>query len=148
MTGDWSYLNEAWNVMETYTIPSATDQPTVDSYTPSSPATYAGEWELPSDYPSPLETTVPVGEDPISNELVSAYGSEVYGMHWLFDVDNWYGYGNHNDGTSTVSYSNTFQRGAQESVWETVPHPSWDEMVYGGSNGYLDLFTDDSTYSA
>ncbi|MER5837819.1 glycoside hydrolase family 48 protein, partial [Streptomyces sp. NPDC002130] len=30
---------------------------------------------------------------------------------------------------------NTFQRGAQESVWETVPQPTCDAFKYGGKNG-------------
>ena len=45
------------------------------------------------------------------------------------------------------SYINTFQRGAQESVWETVPQPTCDAFKYGGKNGYLDLFTGDSSYA-
>ena len=43
------------------------------------------------------------------------------------------------------SYINTFQRGPQESVWETVPQPTCDTFKYGGKNGYLDLFTGDSS---
>ncbi len=64
-------------------------------------------------------------------------------MHWLLDVDNFYGYGNHNDGTSHVSYINTFQRGPQESVWETVPQPSWEALKWGRTSpaeGFLTLF--------
>ncbi|MFP4345499.1 MAG: glycoside hydrolase family 48 protein, partial [Anaerolineales bacterium] len=149
VTGEWSYLDDAWANMETYIIPTHADQPTNDKYNASSPATYAGEWEQPSLYPSPLESTVPVGEDPIAAELSAAYGTDdIYGMHWLLDVDNWYGYGSRGDGTTQPSYINTFQRGEQESVWETVPHPSWDEFNWGGPNGFLDLFTDDATYAA
>ena len=46
-----------------------------------------------------------------------------------------------------TSYINTFQRGPQESVWETVPQPSCETFKYGGTNGYLDLFTKDSSYA-
>ena len=35
---------------------------------------------------------------------------------------------------------NTFQRGPQESVWETIPQPCWDDFKSGGKYGYLDLF--------
>jgi hypothetical protein len=28
----------------------------------------------------------------------------------------------------------------QESVWETVPQPCWDDFRWGGPNGFLDLF--------
>jgi hypothetical protein len=44
-------------------------------------------------------------------------------------------------------FINTFQRGPQESTWETVPQPSCDTFKYGGPNGYLDLFTKDSSYA-
>ena len=74
-------------------------------------------------------------------------------MHWLQDVDNVYGYGNSpgkcEAGPSDTgpSYINTFQRGPQESVWETVPQPTCDQFKYGGRNGYLDLFTRDASYA-
>ncbi|ABX02947.1 glycoside hydrolase family 48 [Herpetosiphon aurantiacus DSM 785] len=147
-TGNWQPLADAWRNMEMYIIPTSQDQPSSGSYNANSPATYAGEWELPSQYPSQLQTNVSVGQDPIAAELRSAYGtSDVYGMHWLLDVDNWYGYGRRGDGTSKPSYINTFQRGAQESVWETVPHPSWESFNDGGPFGFLNLFTGDASYA-
>ena len=147
LTGDWSKFKTAWDTLEKYMIPSAEDQP-IRSYDPNKPATYAGEWETPDKYPSPLEFNVPVGKDPLHNELVSTYGSTLmYGMHWLMDVDNWYGYGKRGDGVSRASFINTFQRGPEESVWETVPHPSWEEFKWGGPNGFLDLFIKDQNYS-
>nr|4L0G_A Chain A, Glycoside hydrolase family 48 [Caldicellulosiruptor bescii DSM 6725]4L6X_A Chain A, Glycoside hydrolase family 48 [Caldicellulosiruptor bescii DSM 6725]4TXT_A Chain A, Glycoside hydrolase family 48 [Caldicellulosiruptor bescii DSM 6725] len=147
LTGDWSKFKTAWDTLEKYMIPSAEDQP-MRSYDPNKPATYAGEWETPDKYPSPLEFNVPVGKDPLHNELVSTYGSTLmYGMHWLMDVDNWYGYGKRGDGVSRASFINTFQRGPEESVWETVPHPSWEEFKWGGPNGFLDLFIKDQNYS-
>jgi hypothetical protein len=148
VTRNWQPLADAWANMELYLIPTVADQPTNSFYSPAKPATYAGEYEQPSGYPSPLNSGVSVGQDPIGNELKSAYGnSNVYGMHWLLDVDNWYGYGRRADGTSKPSYINTFQRGAQESVWETVPHPSWEAFTAGGRNGFIDLFTGDSSYA-
>jgi hypothetical protein len=155
ITQDWSKFNGAWAIMEKYMIPTSADQPTNSFYDPSKPATYAPEHPLPSDYPSKLDTSIPVGQDPIANELKSAYGtSDIYGMHWLQDVDNKYGFGDTPGGgcelgpTATgPSYINTFQRGEQESVWETVPQPTCDAFKYGGPNGYLDLFTGDSSYA-
>ncbi|MGW0103417.1 glycoside hydrolase family 48 protein, partial [Nocardia sp. NPDC003354] len=128
VTGDWTRFNNAWEIMETYMIPTHADQPTNSSYNASKPATYAPELDTPNEYPAPLDGTVSVGSDPIAGELKSAYGTDdVYGMHWLQDVDNTYGYGNSpgkceaGPADTGPSYINTFQRGAQESVWETVP---------------------------
>lgn len=147
-TGDFEGLEEAWDVLEKYYIPTAEDQPGQKDYNPASPATYAAEYPLPDKYPSELKFGLGVGEDPLFNELKNTYGTPmVYGMHWLVDCDNFYGYGQRGDGTSTPSYINTFQRGPQESTWETIPHPSWEEFKWGGPNGFLDLFTGDKTYS-
>ncbi|UUU26107.1 glycoside hydrolase family 48 protein [Streptomyces sp. DSM 40750] len=154
VTGDWSKFNGAWEIMEKYMIPTRADQPTNSFYTANKPATYAPEHDTPNEYPAQLNTGVSVGPDPIAAELKSAYGTDdVYGMHWLQDVDNVYGYGNspgkcEAGPTDTgPSYINTFQRGPQESVWETVPQPTCDQFKYGGTNGYLDLFTGDASYS-
>ncbi|MFF4134277.1 glycoside hydrolase family 48 protein [Streptomyces mirabilis] len=154
VTGDWSKFNAAWTTMETYMIPTHADQPTNSFYNASKPATYAPELDTPNEYPAKLDTGVSVGPDPIAAELKSAYGTDdVYGMHWLQDVDNVYGYGNEpgkceaGPTATGPSYINTFQRGAQESVWETVPQPTCDAFKYGSTNGYLDLFTGDSSYA-
>lgn len=147
-SGDFSGLSEAWRVIENYFIPTTLDQPGNAGYNPSSPATYAAEYPLPDYYPSELKFNTPVGNDPLYNELKSAYGTtDIYGMHWLIDCDNFYGYGKRGDGVSTPSYINTFQRGEQESTWETIPQPSWEDFSWGGQNGFLDLFTGDKTYS-
>ncbi|MEU3147109.1 glycoside hydrolase family 48 protein [Streptomyces sp. NPDC006999] len=154
VTGDWSKFNGAWDIMERYMIPTHADQPTNSFYNASKPATYAPELDTPAEYPAPLDTGVRVGTDPIAAELRSTYGTDdVYGMHWLQDVDNTYGYGNEpgrceaGPTATGPSYINTFQRGAQESVWETVPQPTCDAFKYGGRNGYLDLFTQDASYA-
>jgi len=155
VTGDWSKFNGAWALMEKYMIPTHADQPTNSFYNASKPATYAPELDTPNEYPAKLDTSVAVGSDPIAGELKTAYGTDdVYGMHWLEDVDNTYGYGDTPGGgceagptASGPSYINTFQRGPQESVWETVPQPTCDAFKYGGTNGYLDLFTGDSSYA-
>ncbi|MGV9405177.1 glycoside hydrolase family 48 protein [Streptomyces sp. NPDC003667] len=154
VTGDWSKFNGAWEIMEKYMIPTHADQPTNSAYNASKPATYAPEQDTPNEYPAKLDTGVPVGPDPIAGELKSAYGTDdVYGMHWIQDVDNVYGYGDEpgkceaGPAATGPSYINTFQRGPQESVWETVPQPTCDAFKYGGANGYLDLFTGDSSYA-
>jgi hypothetical protein len=139
---DWGYLDRAWKNMERNIIPTAVDQPTVGSYAERHPATYAPEGDVPGDYPSKLDNSVPVGKDPLARELSATYGrgAPVYGMHWIIDVDDWYGFGRRNDGVTRPSYMNTFQRGPQESVWETIPQPSWDDFKFGGKWGYIDLF--------
>ena len=146
-TGDFSGVEEAWDIIEDYYIPTDKDQP-LNSYNPNSPATYAAEYPLPDYYPSELQFGTAVGQDPLYNELKSTYGkSQMYGMHWLIDVDNFYGYGVRGDGVSTPSYINTYQRGEQESVFETIPHPSWEDYSWGGENGFLPFFTGDRQYS-
>ncbi len=147
ITRDWEPLTDVWDAIEQFIIPTNLDQPTNSAYDPSSPAAYASEFPLPENYPAPLLFNAPVGEDPVSSDLTAAYGSDVYQMHWLLDNDNFYGYGNRGDGVSTPSYINTFQRGEQESVFETVPHPSWEAFNWGGPDGYLPLFTVDQNYS-
>ncbi|MCF4120903.1 cellulose binding domain-containing protein [Antribacter sp. KLBMP9083] len=155
VTGDWAPFNHAWDTLEEYMIPQTANQPTNGSYNPNSPATYASEYNHPSQYPSQLTNSVAVGRDPLGAELRSTYGtSEVYGMHWLADVDNVYGFGAAPGSSSLLgptyegtSYINTFQRGPQESVWETVPQPSIEDFSFGGPNGYLDLFTGDAAYA-
>jgi len=146
VTGNWQPFADAWAKLEASIIPAPADQPT-GGYNPASPATYAREHANPNLYPSALNAGVQAGQDPLVSEFVSTYGGStsapppVYGMHWLLDVDNFYKYGNHSDGTSHVAYINTFQRGSQESVWETVTHPSWETLKWGRVNvGFLTLF--------
>ncbi|SMQ21751.1 Cellulose binding domain-containing protein [Streptomyces sp. Ag82_O1-12] len=155
ITGDWTKFNGAWEIMEKYMIPTHADQPTNSFYNASKPATYAPEEDTPDRYPTALDPSVAAGSDPLAGELKSAYNTDdVYGMHWIQDVDNTYGFGNTPGGTCEAgpsetgpSYMNTFQRGPQESVWETVPQPTCDAFKYGGKNGYLDLFTGDKSYA-
>jgi hypothetical protein len=155
VTRNWAPFNNAWNVMEQYIIPSAAGQPGGQTtYTPNDPADYAPEFNQPSQYPAPLSTTVVAGQDPLANELQSTYGNRnMYSMHWLLDVDDVYGFGTGRtgaecgDNTQRVTYINTYQRGPQESVWETVPHPSCDTGRFGqpGGGGFPPLFIQGST---
>ncbi|HEY7488561.1 MAG TPA: glycoside hydrolase family 48 protein [Streptosporangiaceae bacterium] len=151
VTGDWAPFNQAWTTMETYIIPNSGGQPGGStSYNPNDPADYAREFPQPSSYPVSLDTGVVAGQDPLANELQSTYGNRlVYGMHWLLDVDDTYGYGTGRgsslsecgDNTKRVTYINTYQRGPQESVWETVAHPSCETGRFGQSgSGYPPLF--------
>src|SRR5574338_43687 len=42
-------------------------------------------------------------------------------------------------------YINTFQRGPNESVWETIPFPCWEEFKFGApSSGFLSCFIKDN----
>jgi hypothetical protein len=145
-TGDWSRFNTAWTSLETNIIPTHDDQPANAAYNPNDTATYAPEQDLPSQYPVTLDNNVATGPDPLANELSNTYGTkDIYGMHWLLDVNNKYGYGRRGDRTGSPSYINTFQRGAQESVWETVPQPSWEPFNsgQGGASGFLPIFIND-----
>ncbi len=145
ITGNWAPFNASWTLMETYIIPSAAGQPGGQTaYNPSDPADYAPEFNQPNQYPSPLSTSVVAGADPLAAELQSTYGNRnMYAMHWLIDVDDVYGFGTGRgsslsecgDNTKRVTYINTYQRGPQESVWETIPHPSCETQRYGQTGG-------------
>ncbi|MBB6692127.1 fibronectin type III domain-containing protein [Cohnella xylanilytica] len=147
-TGDWTKLEAAWDSMEKYIIPinegdGKEEQPTMSYYNPNSPATYAAEKPYPDQYPSQLTGQYAAGKDPLDAELKATYGNnQTYLMHWLVDVDNWYGYGNLLNPSHTATYVNTFQRGEQESVWEAIDHPSQDDKSFGKpGEGFMSLFT-------
>jgi hypothetical protein len=142
VAGDWTAFNNAWNVTMQYDVPNAANQPGCSAYNASSPATYGPEAASPASYPVALNSSVPVGSDPLSAELNSTYGGCTLDTPmWIMDTDNRYGFGQQEDGTSTPSYVNTFQRGSEESVWDTVDQPDWDNLSKGQSGaGYLGLF--------
>jgi Glycosyl hydrolase family 48/Cellulose binding domain/Putative Ig domain len=142
VSGDWTEFNTAWSNMQQFMIPNAANQPGCSAYNASSPATYGPEEPSPSDYPVTLNSSVPVGSDPLYSELNATYGNcNIYAPMWIMDTDNRYGFGQQEDGTSTPSFINTFQRGSEESVWDTVDQPDWDNLTKGESgSGYLGLF--------
>jgi hypothetical protein len=141
---DWTPFNNAWAVMEKYIIPSGTDYRT-GGYDANKPAQYAPEKDFPDQYPVAFDANVQPGRDPLYSELVSAYGNaDIYGMHWLIDVDNTYKFGKCGDGTTKPAYINTYQRGPQESVFETIPQPSCETFTSGGPTGFGPLFTQDA----
>lgn len=137
-------LSKAWKVMENM-IP--TEQGTFWQSTEQIKATQADECESPKDYPSKSNgQTKGTAANPMYSVLKSAYPSDkgVYLMHWLADVDNWYGYGT---GTS-FTFINTFQRGENESCWETVPHPCVEMKKFGNpQQGVKGLFNGESDVS-
>lgn len=139
LSNDWSGYAAAWSSIEANYIPSATNQP-AGTYTPGSPATYQPEGDLPSAYPTLPNTGAPVGVDPLYAELQTTYGNgRMFLMHWLIDVDGVYGYHNGDAGETGV-FINNYSRGLQESSFETVTHPSWEDFEFGSAYGYLPLF--------
>jgi hypothetical protein len=143
VTGNWQPFTAAWTTMDTYMIPSQADQPTNAGYNPASPAQYAPESPTITDYPTQLTTAVSVGQDPLASELTATYGNpNIYGMMWLEDVDNWYGFGHCGDGTTKPSFVNSYERGSSESVWLTVVQPDCETFTWGSSDGtgFLKLF--------
>ncbi len=101
----------------------------------------ASEEKDPSKYPA-----TPYGGEavnPIFNDMKSAYSNEgegYYLMHWLADVNDWYGFGGGKPGTETGSFQfiNTFQRGEQESCFETVPQPCIEDLEFGMASNSKD----------
>ncbi|MGN0485012.1 MAG: glycoside hydrolase family 48 protein, partial [Lachnospiraceae bacterium] len=147
MTGDYSGIDKSWKMINNYFIPTDADQPS-GGYNASSPATYADEYEVPSKYPSKLGGQS--GQDPLYQELKSSYNTDtMYGMHWLVDVDNFFGFGkrgNVEDKSAVPVYINTFQRGKMEGCWNTIPQPSWEIYQAGiPGMGYLPYFTTEAS---
>jgi ferric-dicitrate binding protein FerR (iron transport regulator) len=130
-TGDWAPFNTAWRKMEEAYIPSGQS---AAGYNPSEPAKYAPEGDRLQDYPVVLGESFK-HRDPLYADLPA----DLHIMHWLLDVDDFYGFGKR-------AFVNTFQRGPAETVWKTVPHPS-RETFATGRWGYLDLFLKDKSYA-
>jgi hypothetical protein len=113
-------------------------------------AQYCGEYDTPDQCPSAWAgESEKTASNPIYNIFTSVYKGKgsggLYLMHWLGDVDNWYGYG---EGTN-FTFINTFQRGEQESCFETIPHPCVDKKKYGNSNqGLKGAFNRDNPVTA
>jgi len=121
-------LADAWKVMENM-IPKVQ----TDYWTANLSASYANEGgedltKFLQEYGSDSSKTA---SNPLHQIFKSKYSSDngLYLMHWLGDVDNWYGFGS---GTE-FTFINTFQRGEQESCWETVPFPCIEELKWGDS---------------
>ncbi len=132
-------LAKAWATME-YMIPKTQD----NFWGGQVSAQYCGEYDNPEDCPDKHASDAnKTASNPIHSYFTSAYSSEgrLYLMHWLADVENWYGFGTGTDFT----FINTFQRGEQESCWETVPHPCIEERKYGNAQrGMKGIFNRDT----
>ena len=148
---------KAWLTMEATMIPDT--QNNFMSKGSNLSATYSDEWEQIELYPTDMAQGN-TATNPIHQNFCSAYGTDkgLYLMHWLADVDDWYGFGaaNGSQGKQTnVSGSfvliNTFQRGEQESCWETIPHACVDlhNKGYGlnGSGGMKGFFNTETSPS-
>ncbi|MDE6677613.1 MAG: hypothetical protein K2K02_01100, partial [Ruminococcus sp.] len=102
----------------------------------------APELDTPNEYPTSNAGVDAV--NPMYNIFKNTYGSDngYYLMHWLADVDDWYGFGGGTPGAGTGQFTfiNTFQRGEQESCFETVPHPCIEELKYGNQDGIKGIF--------
>jgi len=137
-------LQKAWKTMEVM-IPDVQDNFWQSS---SVSAQYCGEYDTPDQCPGAWAGEASkTAENPIFNKFTRVYSGKnnqggLYLMHWLADVDNWYGFG---EGTE-FTFINTFQRGEQESCWETVPFPCVEEKKYGNSQqGLKGIFNRDTT---
>ncbi|MDE6005188.1 MAG: cellulose 1,4-beta-cellobiosidase [Oscillospiraceae bacterium] len=149
-TGDVQYtadLAKAWKTMEVM-IPDVQDNFWGAG---SVSAQYCGEYDTPEQCPDEWAGQADkTAENPIYSYFTSVYQGKggkggLYLMHWLGDVDNWYGYG---EGES-FTFINTFQRGEQESCWETVPHPCVEEKKYGTpQKGLKGIFNQDENVTA
>lgn len=137
LDGKSGEVAKAWKTMEVM-IPSV-QKGFMAKTEPS--ATYSDEWELPEKYPTDMMTGN-TGLNPIHKDFCSAYSSDdgLYLLHWLADVDDWYGFGGGNGG---FTFINTFQRGEEESCFETVPQGCVEELKYGmaGTRGIKGIFT-------
>ncbi len=105
----------------------------------------ATEEDLPESYPAKQNGVDAI--NPLFNTFKSAYGSDngYYLMNWLADVDDWYGFSGRIEAgkdKGNFTFINTFQRGEQESCFETVPQPCLEELKYGmeGQNGIKAIF--------
>ena len=143
LSGKSGELAKAWKTMEVM-IP--TEQSGFMKKTEPS-ATYSDEWELPEKYPTDMMSGN-TGLNPIHKNFCSAYGSDngLYLLHWLADVDDWYGFGG---GSGKFTFINTFQRGEQESCFETIPQGCVEELKYGmEGRGIKGAFTTEDKVAA
>ena len=144
ITGDKSGYVDMWNKVEANFIPAGANQ-VWGTFNALSPADYQPEQDVPDDYPV-LPQAFPVGAGTSSGDILAAalettYGTKnIYMMHWMIDVDGDYGYRNADNATKGV-FINSYQRGMQESTWECVTHPEFENFLNGGSTyGYLPLY--------
>ena len=149
INGSAGDLDKAWNTLEAmipgWSAVSNTDDIKYETIWSQSrlKADTADEGDLPKDYPTKKANVDAI--NPLYGTFKSAYGSDrgYYLMHWLADVDDWYGFGGNKkpgEGKGNFTFINTFQRGEQESCFETVPHPCIEWLKYGNEDGIKGIF--------
>ena len=137
INGSKGDLAKAWNTMEAmipgWSKASGRTDVKYDTIWKQSrlKADTAEECDLPSEYPSKQPGVDAI--NPMYDAFKSAYGSDkgYYLMNWLADVDDWYGFSKGTKGEGKFTFINTFQRGEQESCFETVPAPCLEELKWG-----------------
>lgn len=139
-------LVKAWKTLEML-IPDASQQKGFWEKNELSSQT-SKEWpEGPENYPSEGNSGN-VGKNPIHSYFTSAYRSRggEYLLHWLADVDDWYGFGGSAEGSKgKFTFINTFQRGDAESCFETLPHPAIETLKYGNATQGMKFAFQNST---
>ena len=147
-------LAKAWLTMESSMIPDAQGNILARS---ELSATYSDEWEQVELYPTDMDTNV-TAKNPIHSNFCNVYSKDdgLYLMNWLADVDDWYEFGSgisdeykQKNVTGNFTMINTFQRGEQESCWETIPHASVEELKFGvPGNGMKAFFNTEAQVAA
>jgi hypothetical protein len=141
-----SDLADAWKTLEAL-IPTKDQQPGLFDKTELSAQVAAEHPDDVKKYPSEGNSSN-TGSNPLHGKFVSAYKSEGrdHLLHWLADVDDWYGFGGSARGEKgDLTFINTFQRGDQESCFETIPHPSIETLKYGASGKGMKFAFQEST---
>lgn len=139
-SGEGMDAEKAWKTLEVM-IPSF--QPDFMRNASKLSATFSQEDADVKNYPFGMDGGV-TAANPIATQFTT-YGDEgLYLLHWLADVDDWYGFGGNNSsgkaeknaiakGTKSFVFINTFQRGESESCWETVPFACVETKQFGDS---------------
>lgn len=138
---DWAPYNNVWDMIDTYYVPPL-EAASMVVYNVDRPADYIPNANSPSLYPGVTQLSAPVGVDPLWEDLKAQYGSDrMHLMHWILDVEGAYGFHNF-DGSTRNVYINTYQRGLQESSFETVTQGTWNDWNNGGGPyGFEPIFT-------
>ena len=138
-------LADAWSTLEAL-IPSESDQKGFWAKNELSAQVAAEHPDNVKLYPS-TGSESNTGKNPLHSKLTSAYSEgREYLLHWLADVDDWYGFGGSARGSKgSCTFINTFQRGDQESCFETIPHPSIETLKYGNDKQGMKFAFQEST---
>ena len=134
-TKDWSYFYKDWDVIEQYFIPDESEQINIKYYNSMHPSSVYAEYTNLTFYPANILNDEKVGLDPLYKDLKPEYGNTIYLMHEVLDADNWYKFGQKQP--VKIQF---FERGINESLWQTIPHPCYDK--YGrGEQGFADIYS-------